>query len=64
MEEYMPALTTALLIAGGSALISGFGNWMNQRAEADAATAQDTALSANQTAMTTQFNEFKDMTSP
>lgn len=60
----MPALTTALLIAGGSALISGFGNWMNQRAEAEAATAQSGALTENQTAMTTQFNEFKDMMNP
>lgn len=59
---------TLLLIAGGSALISGVGDWMNrnqaQKAAEATATAQQTAIDENQTALTAQFEEFKSLMNP
>ena len=67
MEEEMDPLTL-LLIAGGSAIISGVGDWINRnqanKAAEATASAQSTALTENQTAMQNSFNEFKALYTP
>jgi hypothetical protein len=71
----MDPFTISLLIAGGSALISGIGDWMNREAAAKAAETSAAASAASaetvnaqiaqtNAAMTSSFNEFQNLMSP
>lgn len=75
MEVNMDPLTISLLVAGGSALVSGIGDWINREAEKKAAEATatgaatsaatvNTQIAETNAAMLNSFNEFKTMMNP